>query len=101
MTTGAYTVLLVLMDRAKGNRIITGKEIGELCGLKPAEVRAEVNNLRCGGFPVCANGRGYYLSADKKEVRRNIKSLQHRIQAIQNAVDGLYKALNRIVEVEE
>ena len=94
MTTDAYSVLALLTE--KGNGLIKGREIGARCGIKPVEVRAAINVLRSNGYPVCATAGGYYMSHDAREVRKTIHSMEHRMQAMEHAVNGLYKALGEM-----
>lgn len=94
MTADAYSVLALLTE--KGNGLIKGREIGARCGIKPVEVRAAINVLRCNGYPVCATAGGYYMSHDAQEVRKTIHSMEHRMQAMEHAVNGLYRALGEM-----
>lgn len=96
MTVGALSVLYLLIDNAGG--LIKGREIGAKCGMQSQEVRAMVNELRCKGYPVCANGGGYFLSANADDVRQTIKGMEGRIRAMEHAVNGLYRALDELEE---
>lgn len=94
MTADAYNVLSLLME--KGNSLISGREIGVRCGIQPIKVREAINVLRSNGFPVCATHSGYYMANDAKEVRKTICSMEHRMQAMRQAVNGLYRALGEM-----
>lgn len=94
MTSDAVRVLTLLAE--KGGGLIKGREIGAKCGIKPVEVRAAVNVLRSNGYPVCATAGGYYLTHDAQEVRKTIHSMEHRMQAMEYAVKGLYRALDEM-----
>ena len=90
----ACCVLALLTE--KGGGLITGCEIGKRCGIQPVAVRAAINDLRSNGYPVCATSGGYYISRDALEVRKTIYSMEHRMRAMQRAVDGLHKALEEM-----
>lgn len=94
MTTDAYRVLMLLTEKDGG--LIKGREIGARCGIKPIDVRAAINVLRGNGYPVCATYGGYYMAHNAKEVRKTIRSMEHRMQAMEYAVRGLYRALDEM-----
>ncbi len=61
----------------------TGKEICNRLDLTIRELQAGIRRERKAGRPICANtgnaGKpGYYIPADKGEMRRYCNSLQHR-----------------------
>ena len=87
--------LTLVQVRPKG-REITGKEIANLIGLRPrdtgkegADLRSVVNALRKKGYPICANGSGYYYPETKKQIEEYIDSLRGRIRKEQEALDGI------------
>lgn len=83
----------------KGNEI-TGKEIANMIGLRPrdtgkegADMRSIINALRRKGYPICANGNGYFWPADRGEIMEYIESLEGRIRKEQEALAGTRQGL--------
>lgn len=78
-----------------GNEI-TGKEIANSIGLKPrssgksgADMRQVINALRCKGYPICANGGGYYAATTFSQIKEYCESFQARINDQRKALDGM------------
>lgn len=85
----------VIQCSKKGNEV-TGKEVANRIGLVPrdtgkegADFRSIVNALRRKGYPICANGKGYYYPETKAEVEEYAASLEGRIRKEQEALDGI------------
>ena len=58
-------------------------------------LRRIVNHIRTNALlPVIATNRGYYVSEDKVEIRKQIKSLYQRAYSIRMCAEGLTKHLN-------
>lgn len=82
---------------------VTGKEIANQIGLKPrstgkegADMRSVLNALRTKGYPICADGKGYWWPRDDHELSAYITSFQGRIDDQQKACDGLKKGFDKI-----
>lgn len=71
----------------------TGRDLAKAAKTHEAAVRAFVNKFRSIGIPVCASNKGYYISEDPEEIQKTVASLQHRINQMQKAVDGLMLAM--------
>jgi len=91
----------------RGNEI-TGRDIAMQIGLRPrdtgkegADLRSIINALRKRGYPVCANGKGYFYPKSKKEICEYVESLRGRIKKEQEALDGLIQCLSQLEEREE
>lgn len=54
-----------------------------------ANLRSVVNALRDKGYPVCANGEGYYYPQTPEELAEYIRSFQNRIDQQQEACNNL------------
>lgn len=52
-------------------------------------MRSIINALRVKGYPICANGIGYYWPATPKELDDFIASFQGRINDQQKACSGM------------
>lgn len=79
----------------KGDEI-TGREVAKKIGLKPratgkegADMRSIVNALRVKGYPICANGKGYFWAATQGDLETFITSFQGRINDQQKACSGM------------
>ena len=89
------SALRVIGTHRRGTEV-TGKDIANMIGLKPrstgkegADMRSIINALRKKGYPVCANGKGYYWPADRGEIVDYIQSLEGRIRKEQEALTGM------------
>ena len=85
----------LVMTRRKGSEI-ANRDIANAIGLKPrptsqegADMRSIINALRRKGYPVIANGRGYYYPSSEVEVEEYIRSLANRMHIEQEALDGI------------
>lgn len=59
-------------------------------------IQEAVHELRKMGYPICANGRGYYWPADAEELNDFVKKMKKRTKAICIATAGLQKAYDKI-----
>lgn len=99
LTTLEQLVLVTIGQHHRGNEI-TGTKVANSVGLKPrdsgkegADLRGIVNALRRKGYPVCANGKGYYWPKDTTEVMDYQETLKARLDKIKEAYDGIEMAL--------
>lgn len=81
-----------VLPRGKEHRI-TARQIAAMFEIHDSQVRDVINQLRCGGVPVCSDRRGYYLSDDPVDIRAQIMSIEHRMNAMFDAIQGLKTAL--------
>lgn len=106
--TNLYVKVAFLISKFTSDSPITGKEIAERLGMKGrasgkegADVRNIINNLRREGYPICANGKGYYWPKSGKELQDYIDSFQQRIdrqvEACMGMKEGMDKAGKEIV----
>ncbi len=86
---------------------ISGAKLAMAAGLKErpggkfgADIRSIVNAVRVKGYPVCANGVGYWWPKDEFELSKYVVDFQRRIDKQQEAVDGMKKGFDRIEKVE-
>ncbi len=84
---------------------LTGKQIANKIGLKErksgkegADMRSVINALRGKGFPICADGEGYFWPQTSQELSQFVSSLQGRIDKQQLACDGLKKGFDKIAK---
>lgn len=69
-------------------------EYGVKRKLTEARLRKIVNHIRANSLqPLMGTTRGYYLSDDPTEIRRQIQSLRDRMNAIDHAAKGLEEFL--------
>lgn len=79
------------------NKSIIGRELGDRFSLSEFTVRQYINEARSDGFAVCSCHRGYYYSADGKDLDKTIRSLRGRIEKLEMALCGLYSIRSKIV----
>ncbi len=82
---------------------ITGLEIAKIIELKDrdsgkegADMRSVIHALRVKGYPICANGKGYWYARTEEELSKYIFGFQGRVNKEQAAVDGLKKAFSNV-----
>lgn len=75
---------------------ITGRKLAASIGLVNknkqrvgADMRAVINALRTKGYPICANGKGYYWAASPGELREFTESFERRIEDQYKAMRGM------------
>lgn len=62
--------------------------------LSGARLRKIVNYIRTNGLlPLIATSKGYYVSYDREEIRKQIESLRQRANSIDTCANGLRKYL--------
>jgi hypothetical protein len=61
-------------------------------GVSGREIRDIVNELRCGGHPICSDDSGYWYAANESELTATIRQLNSRIGKIAQARNGLLRA---------
>lgn len=72
---------------------LTARQIWNMLGVAPANVRHIVNELRSEGIPVCSDKKGYFISDTPKCIRATVNHLKHRVKKIQAALDGLERMM--------
>jgi len=55
-------------------------------------MRSIIHALRIKGYPICANGDGYYTARTRKEIDEYCGSLSGRISEMSEALIGLKKS---------
>lgn len=83
-----YDMVLNLIPRDIHQRI-TASGTSQHLGIRGAEVRRYINQIRSSGIPVCSDHKGYYISSKEEYVKTQISSMENRISAMQNAIGGL------------
>ena len=84
-----------MLNEHKGRKnAVTSREIEARFHCKGAEVRRMVNELRCGGVPICSCNKGYYYATNDQEVKETVAHLEGRIKKIRAAQDGMKRLLN-------
>ena len=64
-----------------------------------ANMRSIIHALRVKGYPICANGRGYYYAENSLELSEYIAALIGKIVKMQEACDGLGRSYDMVKEV--
>jgi DNA-directed RNA polymerase specialized sigma54-like protein len=88
-----------LANKTSKDKAMYGAEICRIVSKKYTKLteprlRKITNFLRSEKIlPVIATSKGYYISYDKEEIQKQIDSLTQRIDAIENAINGLKKWL--------
>lgn len=78
---------------------VSSRKLAEAFRVDTIDIRRVINTARTWGYPICSNSKGYYYSEDKEEVKKTIKSLTHRIEGIQKAINGLTDYVGGVYEV--
>ena len=84
------------------NNPTTAKVLCRLTGFKHRELTAQIERERRQGQPICAscdNTRpGYYLAADRNEMRSYCSRLSHRLNEIAETLQGCESSLEQLAE---
>ena len=103
--TGLQEATLKVIKEAKKSRPISATKITFIIGLKEdrskegANMRSIIHALRVKGYPICANGRGYYYAQTSTELSEYIVSLNARIMKTEEASRGLSKGFDKVKEI--
>ncbi len=72
---------------------VSASKISSRLGVSGIKIREVVNQARREGLPICSCHKGYYISDDKQEIEKTIKSLAHRAESMMTAAQGLSTCL--------
>lgn len=91
-------LLNVLKSLCKGKaRAISGKTLQESLRLSRCQIHRYVNRLRREGHPIGSFSGGYFYAENAGELYSTIKMLKRIVVALEAAIAGLEKALERFV----
>ena len=79
----------------------TGREICDQLQIKPRDFQIQVEKERRAGIPICASSTGkpgYFLAANKAELKTYSWSLTHREQAIRQTRQALLSCMDQLAE---
>ena len=89
--------LIELIPIGNENRI-TSAEISQRLGITGAEVRKQVNSLRCDGNPIASDRHGYYIATEQSDLDHTIASFNSRIHQMIRAREGLKNAQKKMTD---
>ncbi len=79
-----------LMKKHVGHgNAIHSKKLEKKLDICPRTIRKYINNLRKSGYPICSDGKGYWIAADPNEANRTVKRLGDFAGEVNNARTGL------------
>lgn len=58
-----------------------------------AEIRKQINELRCNGIPICSTSKGYFYASSVSEAESTIAQLDSRVRRISAARNGIMRGL--------
>ena len=104
LTEAQEKVIIMIKDRSRrkpisSHELITFLDIKDKDNKTGANLRSIVNRLRDKGYPICANGRGYYYPQGPAELEEYIVSFQNRIDQQQEACNNLRDKLKNWEEL--
>lgn len=91
-----HEVLLAGKENAQ-----SGRDLANLLGVTLRELCAAIERERRAGFPICAHsGRnpGYYLAADRDEMRLYCRQLEHRAGELKKTRSACMETLDGLPE---
>ena len=92
-TNVKFTDLIPVGD----DKQITSAELSQRLGISGAEVRKQVNTLRCKGKPIASDSQGYYIATNPSELEHTIASFNSRIHQMIKAREGLKNAQQMMI----
>lgn len=82
--------LIDFLPHEKENAI-NGADLIKYLGLNSTmDLRKEVKFLRAKGIPICSTSQDYWYSEKPEDILLTIHQLEHRMEEIANATEGLY-----------
>ena len=85
-----------ILDIIKERKKISANKMRMKFGMPEQMIRRVINSLRSKSVPIIADSKGYFLSFNRNDIEKQIKSYECRIQAMICAKKGLEKLLKRI-----
>ncbi len=101
LTSLQHKTFEILMRETSPEKTITGKNLAIRLGLnrkgiEGANLRAIIHALRVHGFPICANGRGYFYARTREQLSRFIVTMQGRVMSQEEALKGLKASFGKV-----
>lgn len=98
LTEPEKVVLEIIKKHNAGNKIFDGQIREQILIADPAEkpgagLRRVINALRCKGYAICSDTRGYWYASTKQELVDNIEALKGRAIKILEAAKGMEHAI--------
>lgn len=62
-----------------------------------AEIRKQINELRCMGNPICSTRKGYFYASSVQETTTTIKQLESRAKKITEAKNGMLRGVKEVI----
>lgn len=75
---------------------VCSSELAKEFDVPRTTIRRMINTARSNGSPICSSPKGYYITADKEEIKNTIESLRGRIQKMEKAIAGLECCLKEV-----
>lgn len=107
LTSTQLRILKILLADTTAKQPITGLNLAKRVGLpdrrrgdQGGDMRLIIHTLRAKGFPICANGRGYFYARHESELSKFILQLQNRIVNTENALKGLKSSFHNVGAVD-
>ena len=108
LTFNQLSTLKILKRDTNAKEPLTGTAIAKRIGLKErkagvqgADMRSIIHSLRVKGYPVCANGRGYFYARTQEELSKFIMSMEGRLLKQEEAIKGLKGSFEKAGEGKE
>lgn len=102
LTSYQQQALKILISDTTESATISGTNLAKRIGLKQkngvegANMRSIIHSLRVKGFPVCANGRGYFYAKTDEQLSKFIVKLQARVISQEEALKGLKESFHNV-----
>ena len=99
------TLKILIADtssKAPISNLMLSKKIGmreRRSGVEGGDMRSIIHALRVKGFPVCANGRGYFYARTDAELSKFILAMQNRLQSQEDALKGLKESFHNVGKI--
>jgi len=93
LSAGAQALLQALRGRTEK---VTQAALAVELNTNAATIRKLIRELRRGGWLVCTDGDGCWLTGDRREIERTIKSLAGRGLSILSTVAAMKKHLEEL-----
>lgn len=97
-----HQTLQILVQDSHEGQPINGTNLAKRIGLKQqtgkdgANLRSIIHTLRIKGFPICANGRGYFYARSSDQLSKFITKMQGRVLSQEQALKGLKESFHNI-----
>lgn len=92
-------LILRTIPVGSGERITSNQICKRIDEPFPSKIRTSINKLRANFYPICSDGKGYFMADKPEDINHTIASLNSRIHKMIQAREGI-KKMQKVMEAQ-